>query len=426
MDDLLAGAHAWLDSRRGNHTWRVSSEDDKWEALHAAVAAVEFEQPVLFAGSLFDQAQVELALAVLDRNSVRAGVGFLTSGSTGEPKLVVHDSSALVAAALSLASHLDLEGVQAHHLFPPNYMAGVLNCVLLPLVTEGVICLDKIFSFETPFTISRTRHELRSDFAWLSPRMIASLSARMRKDSDLRQSLRAWHCVASATGPLAHSVRENFQNLTGTPVLNTYGTTEHLFITAERTPGVGLTCGVPLPNVHLRLRQELGSICSNETGAPLDVASPWTTRMVIDLASGEPVPWEEHVLGPCRPTGDLALWSGKTLKIQGRADDLVVVDGINFSARRFEDVAQLSQEVVEAYCFMGVSGTGHEALILILEIPQESRAHQVEATVRTLLRERLPHSPLVKRVIARHDWPKTASGKLDRRSISQTNFLEEN
>lgn len=222
----------------------------------------------------------------------------------------------------------------------------------------------------------------------------------------------------SATGPLASGVRDGFSSNSGVPVLNTYGTTEHMFISAERTPESPLTCGTPLPGVHLRFTGDgtLGPELATE-GLPLCGSSNTTAAIVLDLLAGEPIAGVEFQGRLYRPTGDKASWLGNRLAVHGRTDQILVVDGLNIPASRFEEVATQHPEVLEAYCFLRSLPDSSQRLTLALEVGAPDTGGRIAREVRGLLASQMPQFPPVRDVIARRAWPRTASGKLDRPAI---------
>jgi acyl-coenzyme A synthetase/AMP-(fatty) acid ligase len=389
--------------------WIVSDTEDKWRTLSAIAAGIEMNASVLFAGPAFDVATKRRAVSLLPGSGATNSAAFLTSGSTGRPKLVIHQFEALVSSATKMSTAVAFSAERIHHLFPPNYMAGVLNCSVLSLVAGECLCLDGAFAFQTPLQLQASIVELQSSVAWLSPRMMAAIVARMRNDEGLRHAIRKhWRTVVSATGPLSTSTRNQFMDLTGVAVLNTYGTTEHMFISAERCPTDTLTCG--------RLLDEVTGVIRGGPLAPLSVSSPTTAQLVIDLETGQEIPPEPGSQFPKRPTGDMAAWVGDLLVIGGRSDDLMIVDGMNVAARWYEEVAMEDPRLLDAYCF-AITAAGESHLALAGEVTKGTHSADVERDLRVLLASRLTKLPAVRVVKLSEAWPKTASGKLDRASV---------
>ena len=71
-----------------------------------------------------------------------------TSGSTGKPKGVIHSFENLIKSAESFNQRFGFssENRFLHHL-PMSYMAGILNSIILPFITQSKIILGSRFSF---------------------------------------------------------------------------------------------------------------------------------------------------------------------------------------------------------------------------------------------------------------------------------------
>ena len=409
----FAGSTATIDG------WIISQGDDQWQTLLHAIAGLEFGRSVFFASSIYSHDEVEAAVARLP-SSETARFAFLTSGSTGRPKVVIHSTEALVQAALSLTNAIPLGGRRMHHLFPPNYMAGVLNCVVLPWVTNGSVVIGSPFSFRTPFQMPFILGESQSEVAWLSPRMIRSLGTVARHQDQLRESLqRHWALVVSATGPLDLATRDAFVDLLQIPVLNTYGTTEHLFISAESQVGEKVTCGSLIPKNELAFATEpeddfLESFLGRSSGV-VWARTPFMANVVVEANQDPMAVHHEASSAPrFRQTGDVGRLHEGCLHIDHRADDIIVWDGLNISPRVYEDYANGNRSVIESMLSL-VSHNGRDLLVLFTVVSDEQAGSQVIEELRQGFRTWDRDLPTPTRVLSVKELPRTHTGKVNRR-----------
>ncbi|MBO75242.1 MAG: hypothetical protein CMD33_08215 [Flavobacteriales bacterium] len=399
--------------------WIVSEGDDQWQTLLHVIAGLEFGHSIFFAGSIYSQDEVEAAVARLP-SSETARFAFLTSGSTGKPKTVIHSTEALVQAAIALSDAIPLGGRRMHHLFPPNYMAGVLNCVVLPWVTEGSVVVGSPFSFRTPLEMPFILGESQSEVAWLSPRMIRSLGTVARHQVQLRESLqRHWTLVVSATGPLDLATRDAFMELLQIPVLNTYGTTEHLFISAEKQESDKFSCGSLIAKNELAFATQLEDDFSENflerSSGVVWAKTPFMATVVAE-ANQDPMAVRDDAsptLGFWQ-TGDVGRLHGGCLYIDHRADDMVVWDGMNISPRIYEDFANGNRSVIESMLSL-VSHKGRDLLVLFAVTSDEKSRSGVIEEVWQGFGTWDMNLPAPSRVLSVEELPRTHTGKINRR-----------
>lgn len=408
-----------LIQKSSSNRWVVSEGSDQWQTLLLVVAGLEFGQSVFFAGDIFSKTEIEDAAARLPTSGVPS-FAFLTSGSTGIPKTVIHSTEALVVASNQLAGSLDLGGRRMPALFPPNYMAGVLNCVVLPWVTAGSIVIDSPFSFQTPLEMPFQLDGSRSEVAWLSPRMIRSLATAARSRGELRDSLqRHWSLVASATGPIDTGTRDAFTDLLQIPVLNTFGTTEHLFISAETEVSSTLSCGFPLPGTDILFDAEPGGASKkSSSGRSSGVVWARTPYMAASVTSVSPnldkSTFKFAQEAGFRSTGDVGSLRQGRLYIDCRADDLIVWDGINVSPKTYENLANGIPSVIDSMLSV-VSHGGRELLVLFAVVSGPDSTPSVIKAIRQRFRTWDVNMPKPQRVVAVQDLPRTHTGKVNRR-----------
>jgi acyl-coenzyme A synthetase/AMP-(fatty) acid ligase len=384
--------------------------------FQAVIQGIEAGCSVLFADEKYSDAEVKHALENLQGINELNAAAFLTSGTTGPPRLVVHSFESLVRSSVNLARTLGLKEPRIHHLFPPNYMAGVLNCMILPWANDGVVCLDRTFGFQTTVDLARNVEKLDSNMAWMSPRMITAVGRRSQSNEPFRKGLSLnWNLVLSATSRLDQKSRDSLVASTGIRVLNTYGTTEHTFIASEVAMREEVTCGALLPS------QEISGLEQLENGSfqgSLWVGSPYTAKHVLG-ESGPEVPFQGRGRWPVRPTGDNVAYDGEFLRVLGRNDDVLVVDGVNVPACAYEDLLRGCRGVVDAACLL-LAIDGHDRLVVAVEWDQDGDASEFVRTCWAAFDDPTWRYVTPARLAVVSQLPRTSSGKVQKRLIAES------
>ncbi|MGN6162597.1 MAG: AMP-binding protein [Marmoricola sp.] len=222
-----------------------------------------------------------------------------TSGSTGRPKRVVLSRAAMRASAM--ATHRRLGGPGQWELnLPPTYVAGVQ--VLYRTILAGPEASRRYISL-VPTQLVR---ELRGDADWLAH----------------------YDAVLIGGGPLQPEVRREAE-AAGIRIVQTYGMSE--------TCGGCVYDGVPLEGVEVRV----------DNGEVL-LRGP----MLFEGYDGEPERTAEAFVDGWFRTDDLGSIEDGRLRIEGRADDVIISGGVKVPARA---VAAALSSAVDAVEVVGVA-----------------------------------------------------------------------
>ena len=178
-----------------------------------------------------------------------------TSGTTGPPKGVVLPRRALAANLDALADAWDWtrEDVVAHGL-PLFHVHGLILGVLGPLRRGGAVHHLGRFSSAAAAQALATR----ATMLFGVPTMYHRLAADAEADREIADGIRRARLLVSGSAALSAADHERIAAATGQQIVERYGMTETLMITAvradgDRRPG---TVGAPLPGVELRLAEE--------------------------------------------------------------------------------------------------------------------------------------------------------------------------
>lgn len=315
-----------------------------------------------------------------------------TSGTTGDPKGVVHSLGNLVRAAQSFGNRFEFGPDDTFlHCFPAAYMAGILNGCVVPFVHGSSVVLGPRASPRTVPGMLDTATDYGVSVFWFAPTVLAML--QKLNDGPYEGPADAVGCVA--TEPLPEDVRREFVSAFEIPLYESYGLSETLFLTTEY-PGcdcVGEGVGEPLEGVSI----------SVESDGEIFATAPW-------LFHGYRSRDVEFDRGRGYPTGDVGSLSGDVLRVTGRNDDLIVKGGVNISPRRIERVV----EDVDGVSDVGVVGIPHDTVGEQVACAVVTDGESLpEPDIQAAVREELGSAYRIDEFQAVSSLPRTETGAVD-------------
>jgi acyl-CoA synthetase (AMP-forming)/AMP-acid ligase II len=334
-----------------------------------------------------------------------------SSGTTGEPKGIVHTVRSMVTSAASFAelSELSERSITYHH-FPMFYMAGIFNMFLCPVMGGARIVLGPRFSslqmmrfWEIP-----VRHGV--NHLTLTPTMAHSLSQLYRTDDKLIDHLSRAEAVISTGSALYSTVARRFQDTFGIPLYSCYGVTEiggsitlQTWSEALADESVG------------RFQSEI----SIRAGADADHAQEILVRtpfmMRGYLRGGEIVsPFDDDGYFN---TGDFGYLSHGDLYVTGRENDLVKKGGEFVALPMIEKAVLDCPGIGEAAAVAVPDEYWGSRLILFYTPTAEATMESVDSALKEILASRLRPIEVPDKIIPVPWMPKTSIGKIVRREL---------
>lgn len=322
-----------------------------------------------------------------------------TSGSTGEPRDVMLEATALRASAT--ATHARVGGPGRWVLaLPTDHVAGLQ--VLVRSLDAG----------HAPVVVPRGRFE---------PAELAAAVAHAARDgAPVHTSLvpTQLHRVVEAAGDALAGELAPLLELTsvlvggaGTPaplldraralglaVVTTYGMTE--------TAGGCVYDGVPLDGVSVR----------TEADGRVLIAGPVLARGVLGRPDLDAHLFVEHDGRRWLRTTDLGEVTHGALRVLGRADDVIVTGGVNVAPAAVEDVLTALPGVREA-CVVGVPEPewGHAVVAVLVPAGAAPGLEQV----RDAVRRRLGPAAAPRHLVLVDALPERGPGKTDRAGVAR-------
>ncbi len=313
-----------------------------------------------------------------------------TSGSTGNPR-GVEFSTAQLGALNTFINSGNVVGQQFTS--PPRWIAalpvtsiGGFN-VLVRSIAAGLppIALESVAGAEV-FSAKEVTDALR--LCGDSPAMLSLVPTQLRRLLSTEEGTQALaRCAAVLVGgsatPLSDQIHARDQ---GISAVFTYGMTE--------TSGGCVFGGVPAPGVSIDIDTQTRVI----TVSGNVIATGYRTQ---------PSTMDQELFGGSFTTRDLGeLDSSGILRVSGRIDDIVIVNGVNISVQAIKEIIDAHPAVGDSYVLPDLT-----AVIVI-----NGANEKIEEDLRSVISQRLGNIA-VPRFLVVNSLPYLPNGKPDRQQI---------
>lgn len=328
-----------------------------------------------------------------------------TSGSTGEPKPIIHTAGNHLAASRGAIDRLDLDTedrwfdpLGLHHM---GGFAPVLRCF-----PEGITV---VLSEETPpddllGAIDRTE----STIASVVPTMVYR---ELEGDVDVPEHLR---CLLVGGAPLRESLYRRARD-SDLPVWASYGLTETVGQVATATPterdNHPGTVGEPLRDTEVRILDNGGNEVTANTPGRIEIIGPTVSESVASATTQSGAHLETNDIGQLDEAG--RLW------IFGRVDHAIHTGGETVHPHRIEEVFAEHPSIDDiAVIGMADPEWGERVVAAIV-----SDASIDPAELKRWAGDRLRPPEVPKSTVSVETIPRTVSGTVDRDTLRH--LLEE-
>lgn len=288
-----------------------------------------------FMATAWEQRRDPAALAALrpDPNSVSLLI--FTSGTTGEPKGVMHTHNTLVAGSMPWPDKLDMDDTAVIHMASTfAHLTGYLYGVSLPLQLGATGVFQDVWKAEA-FVELVEKHGI-GHTSGATPFLHDLLSATNLADHDV-SSLKRFCCMGAPIPRVM--VRQAHEELPGMSVFGGWGQTECGLVTmghpSDPLEKIIGSDGRPLAGMQIRIVDLDGAVLPAAAEGRLQIRGPFLFQGYLGRLEETAALFD----GEWFDTGDLgSIDSDGYLRIAGRTKDVIIRGGENIPVAYVENV----------------------------------------------------------------------------------------
>lgn len=341
-----------------------------------------------------------------------------TSGTSARPKGLAHKLGRMSRNAETFASVQGLDQDSRFYLtLSMAYMGGFYNLLVLPFLCGASVVVDHVFDARSSLQFWDKAKNNQANTLWLAPTVL-SILLRMDRgrtgEQFCRDSVRQ---VFVGFAPLPLKVKEEFETRYGVRLIENYGLSETLFVTARTQDSAGGNgyAGEALPGVKLRTVSDNGEPVAPGLEGEIQILTPDLMAGYLD-AEGSVL---ETDAAAWFPTGDLGRLADSSLFITGRKKDLIIRGGVNISPAAIEEV--LMQ--VDGIADVAVVSIPHELygedIVSVLKLEAGVELGSVLDLVMAHAKRNLAQHQQPARYVTMDQFPRTANGKVQKARIRE-------
>jgi long-chain acyl-CoA synthetase len=347
-----------------------------------------------------------------------------TSGTSAKPKGLAHKVGRMFRNAAAFASAQGIDQDSRFYLtLSMAYMGGLYNLLVMPFLCGASVVVDHVFDARSSLHFWGKAKNHKVNALWLAPTVLSVLLRMDRGRTGEEFCRSSVHHTFVGFAPLPLKVKDEFEARYGVRVVENYGLSETLFVTARSSHtlsqhslgGQGYV-GEALPGVSLRIVNDDGELAASGVDGEVQILTPDLMAGYLDsdgsLLEMDPSLWF--------PTGDVGRIGERTsLFITGRKKDLIIRGGVNISPAAIEEALMH----VEGIADVAVVSIPHELygedIVAVLKLEAGVELDAVLDSVIAHAKCGLAQHQQPARYITIDEFPRTANGKLRKARIRE-------
>jgi long-chain acyl-CoA synthetase len=342
-----------------------------------------------------------------------------TSGTSAKPKGLAHKLGRMFRNALAFASAQRIDEESRFYLtLSMAYMGGFYNLLLLPFLCGASVVVDHVFDARSSVHFWEKAKKNKVNTLWMAPTVL-SILLRMDRgrtgEEFCRGSVRH---VFVGFAPLSLKVKNEFESRYGVRLIENYGLSETLFVTARSAEALGGSgyVGEPLPGVALRIVNDDGEQTAPGVDGEVQILTPDLMAGYLD-SDGRLL---EMNSSAWFATGDVGhLDESSSLLITGRKKDIIIRGGVNISPAAIEEVLMHVGGVAEVAVVSIPHELYGEDIVAVLKMEPGAEVEVTLEMAAAYAKRNLAQHQQPARYMAIDELPRTASGKVQKSRIRE-------
>ena len=332
-----------------------------------------------------------------------------TSGTTGEPKGVMHTANTLFSNIVPYAKRLHLSKDDVIFMGSPMaHQTGFMYGLIMPVLLKAKAVLQDVWDVNTAIDLIH-KHEVT--FTMASTPFLNDLSEAVL---DTQQSLDSLKLFLCAGAPIPSTLVQKARQNMGVKVISAWGMTECGAVTTtcpedddERSFN---TDGIPLPGVKVKIVDDHGEELPPHQSGTLMIRScsnfgGYMKRPHLNETSEDG--WFD--------TGDIAYLDEQGyIRIAGRKKDVIIRGGENIPVAEVESLIYLHPDIATVALVPYPDERMGEKACAIVKLKEGAHTIMLKDLVDFLKRHNLANQYLPERLEVWDDIPMTPSGKIQK------------
>jgi cyclohexanecarboxylate-CoA ligase len=337
-----------------------------------------------------------------------------TSGTTGEPKGVMHTSNTMLSNLVPFAERLHLGGADIIHMpSPMAHQLGFMYGLVMPVMLGATAVLQDVFE---PKEMARQITQERVTFTMGATPFLNDLSEYVARNGAATPTLRVF---VSAGAPIPRALVSKARQALGAAIISAWGMSENGAVTTTRPEDpeekTMATDGCALAGMEVRVVDVNGRVAGSGTEGQLRVRG--CSNFVGYLKRPE---LDNTDAGGWFDTGDLARMDGEGyIRISGRSKDIIIRGGENIPVVEVEGLL-FKHPAVAAVAVVGYPDPrlGERACAFV--VLRVGSALSFDDMLAYLEAQQMARQYIPERLEIVTELPRTPSGKIQKFKLRET------
>jgi long-chain acyl-CoA synthetase len=341
-----------------------------------------------------------------------------TSGTSAKPKGLAHRIGAMFrnAAAFASAQKID-ENCRFYLTLSMAYMGGFYNLLVLPFVCGASVVVDHVFDARSSLHFWEKARKNEVNTLWMAPTVLSVLLRMDRGRNGEEFCRRSIRHAFVGFAPLPLNVKHEFESRYGVKLIENYGLSETLFVTArsqQTIAGRGYV-GEALPGVQLRIVSDDGALLPSGIDGEIEVLTPDLMAGYLNadgrLLASDASAWF--------PTGDVGHLDQGSLSVTGRKKDIIIRGGVNISPAAIEESLMHVLGIAEIAVVSMPHELYGEDIVAVLKLEPGVEFDSVLEPLVAHAKANLAQHQQPARYLGIDEMPRTANGKVQKARVRE-------